>query len=126
MNAASRLPKAHADHAILRGAGTYREVGFTYGGGGGGGAEDGSAADAAAGADAPAAGRQPEAPQYAPRLDVPIPARLAGRLPRTEREQKVGWCGWWTKRGLHRALAAAHRARAQGGVVRSVDRRGRT
>lgn len=82
---------AHADHAVVHGAGTYREVGFTYASGGGGGAaEDGSAAHGAAGADASAAGRQAEAPQYVPRFDVPIPARLAGRLPLTEREQKVG------------------------------------
>ena len=37
-----------------------------------------------------AARRQPEAPQYVPRFGVPIPARLAGRLPLTVREQKVG------------------------------------
>lgn len=43
----------------------------------------------AAGANAAAAGRQPEAPQYAPRFDVPVPARLVGRLPLTVREQKV-------------------------------------
>ena len=67
-------------------------MGFTYasGGGSGGAAEDGSAAHGAAGADAAAAGRQPEAPQYVPRFGVPIPARLAGRLPLTVREQKVG------------------------------------
>ena len=72
-------------------AGTYREVGFTYASGSGGGAaEDGSAAHGAAGAVAAVARRQPEAPQYVPRFDVPIPARLAGRLPLTVREQKVG------------------------------------
>ena len=75
----------------MHGAGTYREVGFTYASGSGGGAaEEGSAAHGAEGADAAAAGRQPEAPHYVPRFDVPIPARLVGRLPHTVREQKVG------------------------------------
>lgn len=74
----------------MHGAGTYREVGFTYGSGSAGGAAEDSSAHGAAGANVLAAGRQPEAPQYAPRFNVPVPARLAGRLPRTVREQKVG------------------------------------